>query len=149
MFHVNQKREGLLADAELGEDRAEHLLDIDPAHEPAEMVRGDPQLLGLELGRKSAIAVTLERGERGFKFHPVPRACQDRSPRPLPGPERGFLRERVNEQLDALACLCRNAQSVAVGTLARREIDLVQDRSDYGTALARLPRCDPSRRLPL
>src|SRR5262245_23925695 len=109
MFHVNQKRGGLLADAELGEDRAEHFLDIDPARQPAEMMCRDPQLLAPQFGNESAIAVALERGERGFKLDPVAGASQHRSPRPLPRTERGFLREHINELLDALARLGRNA----------------------------------------
>ena len=54
LFHVNQvERPALFADAELGEDGAEHLLDIDPAGEPAEMAGGDAKLLGLELGARA------------------------------------------------------------------------------------------------
>src|SRR5262245_47655085 len=126
MFHVNQKRGGLLADAELGEDRAEQLLDIDPARDPAEMMRSAPPLLGLELGSESAIAVALERRKRRLKFDPVARACQDRSPRPRACAKRRFLCQHVNELLDALARLGRNAQIVA-SPLAWPEVDLVQD----------------------
>src|SRR4029450_672234 len=149
MFHVNQKRRGLLADAELGEDRAKHLLDIDAAGEPAEMVRGDPQFLRLELGSGRAIAVTRERGLRRFELNPVAGACQDRSPSPLPRTDRRLLGQHVNELLDALAGLGRNPQRVVARSLAGREIDLVQDRDRYLTTLARTLRCNSSWRVPL
>ncbi len=62
MFHVNHdprrpafgvptvsgvSRESL-ADTELGEDGAKHLLDVDAAGEATEMVGRDPELLSLE-----------------------------------------------------------------------------------------------------
>ena len=39
-FHVNQWAAGLFADAELGEDRAQHLLDADMARQAAQMMGG-------------------------------------------------------------------------------------------------------------
>ena len=53
-------RDRLLADAELGEDGAQHLLDIDPAGQAAEMAGSDAKLLGLELGAERGIAEALQ-----------------------------------------------------------------------------------------
>ena len=61
MFHVNHtailahvSRESL-ADAELGEDRAEHFLDVDGPGNPPERISRPPQLLGPEFKAAAAI----------------------------------------------------------------------------------------------
>ena len=46
-FHVKQR--GLLADAEAGEDLAQHVLDIDTAGDAAQGAGGEAQVLGAEL----------------------------------------------------------------------------------------------------
>ena len=60
MFHVNQFKARLLADAELGEDGAQNLLDVDRAGEAAQVAGGDAELLGLELRREIMVNETLQ-----------------------------------------------------------------------------------------
>ena len=64
-----------LADTELGEDGAEHLLDVDAARQAAEMAGGDAELLGLDF-RPSPLLAEPAQG-------PPPR------PRARPGGGRG------------------------------------------------------------
>ena len=55
MFHVKHSASGagscetVFADAEVAEDHVQNVLDVDPAGQPAERVRGDAQLLGQQI----------------------------------------------------------------------------------------------------
>ena len=55
MLRVSHETAGqLFPDTELGEDLAEHVLDIEPAGEPAERIGGLAQVLGGKLGGSPA-----------------------------------------------------------------------------------------------
>src|SRR5262245_30906459 len=91
-----------LADAEGGEDGAEHLLDVDPAGQLAEMMGGDSELLGLEFGAELGIGVAPKSGFRGLQFDPVAGASRERPPCPGPGGERGRLGQNLDQAVDPL-----------------------------------------------
>ena len=64
----------LLTDAELGEDGAQHLLDVDAPGEAAEMAGGDAKLLGLKLGAERWIAEAAQGISRAFELDAMPGA---------------------------------------------------------------------------
>ena len=83
MFHVKQRmRRTLLPDAELREDLAEHVLNVEPACETPERVTGLAQMLcgdfrvvaGIGAGKK-----LIESASRALDFLPVPGARDERS----------------------------------------------------------------------
>ena len=99
MFHVNQFERSVhgevpsLADAELGEDGAEHLLDVDAPGEPAEMAGGDAKLLGLDFRPSPLPAEALKGLRGGLELGAVAGAGDDR--RLADGkPLLGVLRQR-------------------------------------------------------
>ena len=81
-FHVKQRREPpLLPDAELREDLAKHILDIEPAREPPERVGGFSQMLGGDLGvfaRAGAGKELIECASRALDLLPMPGARDER-----------------------------------------------------------------------
>ena len=95
-----------LADAELGEDGAEHLLDVDAPGEPAEMAGGDAELLGLDFRPSPLPAEALKSLRRSLELGAVAGAgddCRLADGKPL----LGVLRQKIDELRHPLAGLGR------------------------------------------
>jgi hypothetical protein len=120
MFHVNQYwlwarvaavTVDSLADTELGEDGAEHLLDVDLASQTAKMAGGQAKLLGLDFRPSPLLAEPRKRGGGGFELGAMAGAGDGRwlsYRKPL----LGVLGENLNEFGHARAGFCRKCNSL-------------------------------------
>jgi hypothetical protein len=113
-FHVKQRKEPpLLPDAELREDLAKHIIDIEPAREAAERVGGFSQMLGGDLrvlAGAGAGKELIERASRALDLLPMPGACDERG---LSAAEAFFRKtdELCFERIKPFACLGRDQET--------------------------------------